>query len=176
MSTASDYGPIEPISTDHLTDDFDCGSVAQTDWLRKHALQSHRTDSSKVRVIARLSDRRVVGYYALSAGSVERETAPPRVARGMPKYPVPVVVLTRLGVDLSVQRRGLGRALLRDVLIRVANAADEIAARALLIHCQDEAARDFYRRFAEFEESASDPLHLFLVMNDLRKTLGAPVR
>jgi GNAT superfamily N-acetyltransferase len=165
------YGPVLPITAAHVVDRFDCGSIAQTDWLRRHALQAHRTDSSRVRVVTHLGDPQVVGYYALAAGAVERATAPERVARGMPRHPVPVVLLTRLGVDLGEQGRGLGRALLRDALVRIAVAADEIAARALLIHCENERARAFYLHLAEFETSPTDPLHLFLLLTDLRRSL-----
>jgi hypothetical protein len=63
--------------------------------------------------------------------------------------------------------------LLRDALIRVASAADEVGIRALLIHAKDERAREFYMRCAEFEPSPTDPLHLFLLMKDLRKSLEA---
>jgi GNAT superfamily N-acetyltransferase len=167
------YDPITSISAEHITAEFDCGSEAQTAWLRKHALQAHRIDSSKVQVVTRTGDTRVVGYYALSAGSVEHVKAPPRVTGGMPRYPVPVVILTRLGVDRTEQRQGLGRALLKDALFRVASASEVIAARALLIHCEDVAAKAFYRHIAEFEESPTDPLHLYLVIGDLRKALGA---
>lgn len=167
------YGPIEPISNDHSTGEFDCGSDAQTNWLRKHALQAHRTDTSRVRVVTRAGDRHVVGYYALAAGSVELADAPSRIAKGMPRYPVPVIILTRFGVDRSEQGRGLGRALLRDVLLRVASASEVLGARALLIHCEDENARAFYSHLAEFEPSPSDPLHLHLLMSDLRHTIGS---
>jgi GNAT superfamily N-acetyltransferase len=163
-------GQVESISSEHITDEFDCGSEAQTTWLRKHALQAHRTDTSKVRVVTRVGDKRVAGYYALAAGSVALEDAPPRVAKGMPRYPVPVVILTRLGVDRKEQGRGVGRALFRDALLRVASAAEEIAARAVLIHCEGETAKAFYLRFGEFEESPTDPLHLFLLLSDLRKS------
>lgn len=167
------YSQVESISGEHTTDAFDCGSEAQTAWLRKHALQAHRTDTCKVRVVTRVGDKRVVGYYALAAGSVALEDAPPRVGKGMPRYPVPVVILTRIGVDRQEQGRGLGRGLFNDALIRVASASEEIAARALLIHCENEAAKRFYLHFGEFEESSTDPLHLFLLMSDLRKSLGA---
>jgi ribosomal protein S18 acetylase RimI-like enzyme len=166
------YGPVEPITREHLTDEFDCGSEAQTRWLRKYALQAHRTDSSRVQVATLRGDTRVVGYYALSAGSVEAEEAPPRVAKGMAKYPIPVVILTRLAVDVGEQSRGLGSSLLRDALGRIVGAADDIGARALLIHCENEAARAFYMHLGEFEESPSDSLHLFLLLSDLRKTVG----
>jgi GNAT superfamily N-acetyltransferase len=164
---------VEPIAGDHVTAEFDCGSDAQTLWLRKPGLQAHGTDTSKVRVVCRVGDRRVVGYYALAAGSVELPNTPTRIAKGMPRYPVPVVILTRLGVDRSEQGRGLGRALLKDVLVRVASASEILGARALLIHCEDEAAKAFYRHLGDFEASPGDPLHLFLLMSDLRRTLGA---
>lgn len=172
--TGSDYDPVTSISAEHVTAEFDCGSEAQTAWLRRHALQADRTDSSKVQVVTRTGDKRVVGYYALSAGSVEPAKAPPRVTRGMPRYPVPVVILTRLGVHRGEHGRGLGRALLKDALLRVASASEVIAARALLIHCEDDDAKGFYLHFAEFEESPTDPLQLYLLLSDLRKTFGRP--
>ena len=114
----------------------------------------------------------MVGYYAVAAGSVELADAPSRIAKGMPRYPVPVIILTRFGVDRSEQGRGLGRALLKDVILRVASASEVLGARALLIHCQDEDARTFYLHLAEFEPASSDPLHLYLLMSDLRRTIG----
>ena len=61
--------------------------------------------------------------------------------------------------------------LLRDALIRIDRAADEIGVRALLVHAKDEGARAFYLRAAEFEPSPTDPLHLFLLMKDLRRAI-----
>lgn len=165
------YGPVEPISPDHDTKEFDSGSDAQTLWLRRHALQAHRTNSSRVHVVTLAATNRVVGYYALTAGSVAHENAPARVARGMPRYPIPVVILTRLGVDLSEHGKGLGRALLKNALLRIATAAEQIAARAVLIHCEDERAKAFYLSQAEFEASPTDPLHLLLLVGDIAKTI-----
>ena len=62
------YGPVVPITTSHVTERFDCGSAAQTSWLRRYALQAHRTDSSRVRVVTHEGNPNVIGYYALSAG------------------------------------------------------------------------------------------------------------
>jgi hypothetical protein len=53
------------------------------------------------------------------------------------------------------------------MLLRVAGAADLIGARALLIHCEDDRARQFYLHVADFEPSPTDPLHLFLLLRDL---------
>ncbi len=171
------YAPVEPISKHHLTDGFDCGSESQTTWLRKYALQADRTDTTRVQVVTHPGDSHVVGYYALSAGSVEPAHMPERVRKGLPRYAVPVIILTRLGVHREEQGKGLGRALVKDAVLRVEAASQVIGARALLIHCETPAARDFYLRFIpDFAESPTDPLHLFLLMSDLRRTLEAAAR
>lgn len=168
------YSPAEAISKSHLTDEFDCGSDAQSAWLRRHALQADLSDSTKVRVVTCRGDRRVVGHYALSAGSVELADAPERIRKGMPRYPLPVIVLTRLGVDQREQGRGLGRALVKDAILRAEAASHSIGARALLVHCETSQAKAFYLGVVpEFTESPTDPLHLYLLMSDLRRTIAA---
>lgn len=165
------YSPVELLQPHHRVEAFDCGSDAETMWLRKHGLQAQNSGTSRVYVVRRVSDDHVVGFHALASGSVMPITAAERVTRGAGRYPVPIIILARLGVDLSEQGRGLGRALVIDALRRVEAAADIVGVRALLIHAEDERAKDFYRKLAEFEESPTDPLHLFLLMKDLRRAL-----
>lgn len=86
---------------------------------------------------------------------------------------MPVVLLTRLGVDVGQQGRGLGAALVKDALQRTVAVGQEIGIRALLIHAESEEAREFYLHLAEFEPSPTDPLHLYLLMKDLRATIGS---
>jgi ribosomal protein S18 acetylase RimI-like enzyme len=182
------FGPVEPLRADHLVDGFDCGSRAQSDWLTRHALQAHRSGNSRVYVVTSAAssadaadaadaaddadDGRVLGYYALAAGSVSPAQAPARLTRGAGRYHQPVVILTRLGVSIDAQGSGLGRALVVDALRRVAQAGEVIGVRALLIHCENESARRFYLRLASFEPSPTDALHLFLLMKDLRRALS----
>lgn len=166
------FGEVEQLTPDHRLGDFDCGSDAQTAWLHEYALQSQAGGMAKVYVLRRLADDRVVGYYALSTGAVLHADAPARLTKGTGRYPVPVIVLTRLGVDSSEQGQGLGRALVKDAFLRVNTAADIIGVRALLIHANDEQARAFYRRIASFDPSPTDPLHLLLLLKDLRRAIG----
>lgn len=168
------FGQVEPLAKTHDLAGFDCGSPAQSTWLVKNARQAHQSGSSRVYVVIDRHDerQRVVGYYALAAGSVAPAQAPQRIAKGTGRYDQPVVILTRLGVDLAVQGDGLGRALVVDALRRVAAASEVIGVRALLIHCENEHARDFYLRLATFDASPTDPMHLFLLVKDLRKALG----
>jgi ribosomal protein S18 acetylase RimI-like enzyme len=169
------FSQVVPLTTTHVATGFDCGSPAQSEWPVRHALQAQQSGTSRVYVVTDDADerRRVLGYYALAAGSVAPETAPQRLAQGAGRYHQPVVILTRLGVDLSCQGLGLGRALVVDALRRVAAASEVIGVRALLIHCENDAARDFYLRLTKFDTSTTDPLHLFLLMKDLRKALNS---
>jgi GNAT superfamily N-acetyltransferase len=162
----------ELLSADHDVAAFDCGSESQTTWLHRYALPSQRADAARVYVACLTGTPRVVGYYALAAGAVAHESAVPRVTHGLGRYPVPVVVLTRLGVDVTQQGRGLGFSLVQDALLQTASVADRIGVRALLIHAETDQAAGFYRRFSPaFIESPTDPLDLMLLLKDLRSGL-----
>ncbi len=173
----TDFAPVAPLTAQHETDDFDCASEAQTTWLRRYGLGAQQAGTSRVFVVTPVGSNTVVAYHALAAGAVELENAPPRLRKGVGRHPIPVVILARLGVDLSAQGIGLGSAIVKDAFVRANRAADEIGVRALLIHAESETARAFYEHLAEFEQSPTDPLHLILLMKDLRKVIasyGAP--
>jgi ribosomal protein S18 acetylase RimI-like enzyme len=168
----TDYRRAEPLAADHALESFDCGSEEQTAWLKRHARQAHQSDTARVYVACPKDERRVVGYYALAAGSVAHEAVPPRTRKGIGRYPVPVVILTRLGVDVSDQGRGLGGALVRDALLQTASIAERVGVRALLVHAESERAAAFYVRLGiGFEPSPSDPLHQVLLTKDLRQAI-----
>ena len=98
--------------------------------------------------------------------------APARLRRGAGRYPQPVALLARLGVDIRHEGRGLGAGLLQDVFARLVELSDDIGCRGLLVHSESAAARDFYGHLVpEFEESPTDPIHLVMLMKGIRKTL-----
>lgn len=113
----------------------------------------------------------MVGFYSLTVGSVEPGDAPVRVMKGLSRHPVPVIVLARLAVDKSHQGKGLGRALLKDALLRTSQAADIVGIRALIVHAKNDEARRWYMQW-EFEPSPTDPFHLFLLLKDLKAIAG----
>ena len=168
----TDFRRPEPIRADHEVAEFDCGSDAQTVWLREYAVQAHRAGSSRVFVSCVSGSDRVAGYYALAAGGIEREVAPARVSQRLGRYPIPVVILTRLGVDIQYQGAGLGRSLVQDALLQTAATAEHVGVRALLIHAETPEAATFYGRIStKFLKSPTDALHLLLLMKDLRAAI-----
>lgn len=168
----SDEAPLvgpELLDAGHVVDGFGCGKAPLDDFLKRFAFANQGGGGSRTYVVCR--NRRVVGYYSLAPGSVEPGSAPERVKRGQPRHPVPVVLLARLALDQSEQGKGLGKHLLLDAFRRALAGAEVIGGRALLIHAKDDEARRFYLRY-DAEPSPTDPMHLYILMKDLRKALG----
>jgi GNAT superfamily N-acetyltransferase len=160
---------VEPLARSHDLGHFDCGAHASlNDWLKRFAWVNQQNEVSRSYAVHRAN--RVVAYYSIATGSVRREEAAARVAKGLANHPVPIILLTRLAVDRNEQGKGLGNALLKDALIRIAAAADIVGARAALVHAIDAKAAAFYRCFG-FEPSPGNELHLMLLMKDLRMGL-----
>jgi GNAT superfamily N-acetyltransferase len=164
VPSASLTGP-EKLAPQHQLEAFACGVESLDQWLKRFARTNQQSDLTTTYVVHRKN--RVAGYYSLAAGSVNREDAPARVAKGAPNHPIGVVLLARLAIDETEKGAGLGRALLKDALVRSASAAEIVAVRAVLVHALNEEARRFYLRF-DFEPSPVHPLHLMLLMKDIR--------
>jgi predicted N-acetyltransferase YhbS len=162
------FGP-EALSPAHDAGAFECGREELNGYLTKRAFADQQAEKSRTYVVCR--GARVVAYLSLAAGSVERAEAPECLAKGQGQQSIPVILLARLAVDVSEQGRGLGEALLVEALRRSAAAADIIGARAVIVHAKDQEARSFYERYG-FEGSPTNPLHLVLLMKDVRKSLG----
>lgn len=160
---------IEKLQPHHAVEAFDCGLDALNRFLQKHALQNQHSGGSQTYV--GLADGTVIGYYALAVGSVEQEHVPERVKKGLAKHSIPIMLLARLAVDLHWQKQGVGAALLKDAMLRTLQAADIAGIRAVVVHAKDETARRFYERF-DFLPSPTDPLHLFMLLKDVRKIVS----
>lgn len=168
MPPAEGLHPPALLTKDHDRNFFDCGVPALNDYLQKYALQNQKKHSARTYVATR--SNRIVGYYTLTYGSVSLEEAPQSVKSGLPRHPIPVILLARLAVDLSEQGGGLGAALLKDALLRTIQAAEIAGLRAMLVHAKDDSAKRFYEKFG-FEPSPTDAYHLFLKLSDILSSL-----
>ena len=160
------------LQPDDSLDEFESRSPEQTVWLREHARQAHAAGTAKVLVVTGADSPSVVAYYAWAIAGITVVDAPPRFRKGAGRYPQPVALLARLSVDIGHEGRGLGAAMLRDVISRVAELGTHLGCRGLLVHAESEEARSFYlHTIPGFEPSPTDPLHLVLLMKDIRHTL-----
>ena len=147
-----------PLSSEHDLSGFDCGEPALNDWLRHRALKN---ESRFSRTYVVCDGNRVVAYFCISAGAVERVAAPGKVRRNAPDT-IPVSVIGRLAVSRDHAGKGLGGDLLSDALRRIAVASQSIGIGAVLVHAKDDAAKRFYLKCAEFIEYPEDSRTLFL--------------
>lgn len=166
------YRTPEPLGDRHRLDGFESGEPALDEWLKRHARTAQASHSSRVYVTTTDDDPdTVVGYFALAAASVAPEDATPRALKGEPgNRAVPAILLARLARDLKHRGSGLGPSLLQDALLRCSEAAGIVGARVLLVHAKHQKAKDFYMKYG-FAVSPTDPLHLLMLMKDVRSYL-----
>ncbi len=156
---------IAKLSIEHDPSAFDCGHKALNTFIRLHALPGQRANISQTYVAA--VGPAIVGYHTLVVGDVAYDDAPERLAKGLPRHPVPILLLARLAVDQTWQGKGLGAALVADAMRRTLQVADIAGVRAVLVHAKDEAAKSFYNHLG-FEPFPGEPLILYRLLKDLR--------
>ena len=161
---------VEKLRPDHALHDFDCGQQELNRYLARYAWQNQQSGAGQTYV--GLVGDAVIGYYTLTVGHILREDAPERLTNGLARHPVPIMLLARLAVDHRWQGRGVGKALLKDAMLRTLQAADIAGIRAFAVHAKDEDARRFYLKF-DFIPSPSDPMHLFVLLKDVRRIVWA---
>ena len=137
---------VEPLARRHDRSQFSCGVEALDRYIRQQASADARRRVARV-LVARVEEgSEVAGFYTLSAGSMERDSLPPEVAKRLPRYPVPVALIGRLAVDRRWGGQGLGSSLVADAFRRVVRASEAMAVYAVVVDAKDERAAGFYER------------------------------
>ena len=156
---------IEKLRRDHVLEGFDCGKEPLNRFLIRYALPNQQANASQTYLA--IAANRVIGYHTLVVGAVTQAEAPERIKKGLARHPIPIMLLARLAVNRDWQGRGIGPALLKDALLRTLQAADIAGIRAFAVHAKGDEARSFYEHF-DFIASPTDPLHLFILLKDIK--------
>lgn len=142
----ADAEPLDPpvlLTEAHDSAAFDSGEPVLDDWLRRRAWANQVLAASRTYVVCPVGSARVAGYFALSMGQILAQEVPGAMRRSMPRA-IPAVVLARLAIDRPFQGKGLGRAMLADVVLRAQVASMEVLARLVIVHAISPAAEAFY--------------------------------
>ena len=170
MGLKRDLGQLSPpekLNSLHQIETFDSGNSQLDEWLKRRALRNESEGASRTYV---LCDRQaVIAYYCLATGAIAQTAATGKVRRNMPD-PIPVMVIGRLACDRNWQGCGIGRALLRDAILRTLQAAEIAGIRAILVHAISEDAKLFYQKCG-FTVSPIEPLTLMLKVSDVIASL-----
>lgn len=160
---------VETLQRDHDRARFACGEPALDDYLARFARQNQESGVARTFVAVHDAEpARILGYYSLTVGAIDKANLPPQASRRFPNFPLPIARLARLAVDRSQQGKGLGEDLLLDALSRCLRVAEEVGIAAVLIDANHERAKAFYSRY-EFEALPDHPLTLWLPLPALRK-------
>ena len=157
----SEFTPESLLDGGHDRTLFDSGVPALNLYLRNYSLQNQKKGIVRNYVTTRTGGKVVAAYYSLVYAVIDQKRLPAKLLKGLGKYDIPVMLLARLAVDHREQGKGLGKALLKDAILRTIQAAEIAGLKLLLVHAKDEAAADFYRKHG-FEPVVDDPLKLFL--------------
>ena len=157
---------------------FDCGDGPLNNYLRKHAWANQQMNSIGVSYVAveESAPRAVLGYFTLATASVPRSALPENLARGLPRYDVPVILLARLGVDRRFSGRGLGTALLSEAFRITLRVAEQAGCHAMITDAYSSAV-EWYGRYgfiALDPAPAGRPQRMFLDLRTLRASLKGP--
>lgn len=156
-SVAPERVRLSPLAAHHDVDAFECGDRVFNAHLRREALGDPLRGRARTYVACLdcaspdLASQ-IVGYVTLTVGVVEAALCPDTIRRRQRRRLIPVVVLARLAVDVRWQRLGVGTALLRAAISRVAHAGGVIGAHAIVAPALDQQARSF------LNASGFDPL------------------
>jgi GNAT superfamily N-acetyltransferase len=164
----ADTWVIQTLAKHHDRVGFSCGNEILDRYLREIARQDARRHvAAPFVLVEKTSPKAILGYYTLSALSVDVGELPLDVARKLPSYPVvPATLLGRLAVDQHHQGRGIGEWLLMDALRRVRAQSSQIATVAVVVDAIDQPVARFYKHF-NFLPFPQRPARLFLPMKTI---------
>jgi ribosomal protein S18 acetylase RimI-like enzyme len=163
---------IEPLGSHHDRAAFDCGKPRVTNFIRLTAKKQVAESLAVVRVAVAEGSSKVLGYHSLSAHSLLVDDLPAELTPKSRPYPgLGAFYLGFLGVDLSMQGKGIGRLLLRDAMGQTVLAGEYGGIAFLVLDAIDEAAVPFYRQFG-FTALPSQPLRLVLPASVIRQAVA----
>jgi predicted GNAT family N-acyltransferase len=163
---------VEPLSAIHNRAAFHSGIPELDNYLHRQAGQDARRKVAASFVMVGGNDA-ILGYYTLSAYSVQLGVLPDAIAKKLPRYPLlPATLLGRLAIGSSHRGQNLGRLLLMDALYRSLRNTAEVASVGVVVDALDETARDFYLHH-EFVQLHDHPNKLFIAMATIERALAA---
>lgn len=164
---------INDIDSPFLLKSFDCGIIDLNEFLSKYAKKNHDLGIGRT-FVALDSDKRVAGFFTLSAAQVAIRDIPLDFRKKLPRYPVPALRLARLAVSKDVQGKGVGKWLLKHSFIKAVQVA-EITGLYFLIVDAKETSKSFYEHYG-FTTFSNESLTYFLPISTIKKAIETASR
>ena len=161
---------FEPLGGHHDRTGFRCASLPLNVYLQQFARKDAERHAAAVFVMVDAAvPTKIIGYYALSAFTVEVADLPEFQRKRLPRYPrLPATLLGRLARD--ERHPGAGAFLLMDALRRAYQQSGQIGSLAMVAEAKDDAALRFYRKFG-FANLGNHANRVFLPMGTIGRLM-----
>ncbi|MBL1432971.1 MAG: GNAT family N-acetyltransferase [Gammaproteobacteria bacterium] len=139
---------IELDKSAHDRKSFDCGIQQLNTFLSQFAMRHRAAGISKTMVLpARDDHAQICAFYTLSHTEIERETLPASLAKKLPHYPIPVMLVAQLAVHKGAQGQGLGKICLIRALRHAYEINLHLPSYAVVVDALDETVQGFYKQY-----------------------------
>ena len=152
---------IEPLKSQDRQN-FDCGEESLNLYLRVRATQDIKRKLNRVFVIREERNDLVIGYYTLSATTIEAAKLPPTHAKHLPRYPIPAALLGKLAIDKAWQSKGIGKHLLANAIRRIQSVEKEMGLHVLVVDPLTDELAKFYTSVGFMQFPPERRLFLFM--------------
>jgi predicted N-acetyltransferase YhbS len=160
---------IVSLPSDYRVEDFDCGDTARNSWLRTRAFRNQSNDDT--RTYLAIQDGVVVGFYALTVGSIIHAGMPGSIRRNAPD-PISCVLLAQLAVGLSHQKQGLSTKLVLHAMRQAVKIAEMAGCRLFAVHPATQELESYYEKYG-FVRTDTTPMVMVITLKKVRATLAA---
>lgn len=162
MAGQGEAPPIKltPIDPSISNTGFCCGAKSVNDYLRKEAWDKHESGQHRVTYASLPNGAAVCGYYSLAAATEELGKLPGRYHIFGGGNHFACMQLVWLGVDSTLQRNGIGKALVGRVIETFASVGVQIGLPHLILVPIDDDIKDFYGSFGFQEYDGGNKMFL----------------
>lgn len=147
---------------------FDCGTEVLNEFISRYALKNDILGIGKT-FLAFNENENLVGYFTLATAQLLFEDIPDEYRAKLPRYPIPAIRIAQLAVGKELQRKGIGKWLLKQAFIKVIQVS-EITGLYFITVDAKENSKSFYEHYG-FIKLNDKELSYFLPVDTVRKAM-----
>jgi predicted N-acetyltransferase YhbS len=156
---------------------FSCGEIELDYFFQKYVGQNQFKHYIGVTYIA-TDEERIFGFATLSVATLSREDFPLKNQKKLPCYPLPVLKLSRMGVDIKYQGKGIGLSLIKMVFKLALEQKEKVGCIGVVVDAKEDAV-EFYKKLGFIELDAKSgtvkrypmPVPMFISIGLLQSAL-----
>jgi predicted N-acetyltransferase YhbS len=136
---------IRRLTAEDARSSFSCGDVDLDRFFQRYAALNQFEHHIGVTYVA-ANEREILAFVTVAPSEIVSQALPRSKKVALPKYPIPVLRLARLGVAVPHQGKGLGLALLQFTFHLALRMSDNLGCAGVVVDAKP-AAVAFYERY-----------------------------